>query len=77
MWLLGSSIFKHAQLEVFLRPGGLHLNLKRLKISLWWQVYNNRPDIVSDIAELKILGKVGPTPNAILIHSGRNDFGET
>uniref|UniRef100_A0A8W8MEQ9 Uncharacterized protein n=1 Tax=Magallana gigas TaxID=29159 RepID=A0A8W8MEQ9_MAGGI len=40
VWLVGSSILKHAQLEAFLRPGGLHLNLKRLNISLWWQGYS-------------------------------------
>nr|XP_022290434.1 LOW QUALITY PROTEIN: major facilitator superfamily domain-containing protein 9-like [Crassostrea virginica] len=29
VWLVGSSILKHAQLNAFLSPGGLHLNLAR------------------------------------------------
>nr|XP_022297713.1 uncharacterized protein LOC111107051 [Crassostrea virginica] len=29
VWLVGSSILKHVQLEAFLRPGGLHLNIAR------------------------------------------------
>ena len=36
----GYSILKHAHLEAFLRPGGLHLNLARENISKWWQGYS-------------------------------------
>lgn len=67
VWLVGSSILKHAQLEAFLRPGGLHLNLKRLNISLWWQGYSGLK--LSQVEQkLKTLAKVGPAPNVILIH---------
>lgn len=73
VWLVGSSILKHAQLEAFLRPGGLHLNLKRLNISLWWQGYSGLK--LSQVEQkLKTLAKVGPAPNVILIHCGGNDF---
>ena len=76
VWLVGSSILKHAQLEAFLRPGGLHLNLKRLNISLWWQGYSGLK--LSQVEQkLKTLAKVGPAPNVILIHCGGNDLGET
>uniref|UniRef100_A0A8W8I329 SGNH hydrolase-type esterase domain-containing protein n=1 Tax=Magallana gigas TaxID=29159 RepID=A0A8W8I329_MAGGI len=58
VWLVGSSILKHAQLEAFLRPGGLHLNLKRLNISLWWQGYSGLK--LSQVEQkLKTLAKRG------------------
>ncbi|XP_052696442.1 uncharacterized protein LOC128175072 [Crassostrea angulata] len=66
VWLVGSSILRHAQLEAFLRPGGLHLNLKRLNISLWWQGYSGLK--LSQVEQkLKTLAKVGPAPNVILM----------
>ena len=39
IWMLGSSIIKHAQVESVLRPGGSNLNLERINVSLWWQGY--------------------------------------
>ena len=74
MWLVGSSILKHAQLEAFLRPGGLHLNLARVNISIWWQG-NSGLKLCQTERKLRTLAKVGPTPNAILIHCGGNDLG--
>lgn len=74
VWLVGSSILKHAQLEAFLRPGGLHLNLARVNISLWWQGYSGLK-LCQTERKLRTLAKVGPSPKAILIHCGGNDLG--
>ena len=74
VWLVGSSILKHAQLEAFLRPGGLHLNLARVNISLWWQGYSGLK-LCQTERKLRTLAMVGPSPKAILIHCGGNDLG--
>ena len=33
IWMLGSSLIKHAQVESVLRPGGSNLNLERINVS--------------------------------------------
>ncbi|XP_078331160.1 uncharacterized protein LOC144624989 [Crassostrea virginica] len=39
VWIVGSSIIKHAALETRTRPEGTGLGLENLSIELWWQGY--------------------------------------
>ena len=74
IWLVGSSIIKHAFLEAVLRPGGTNLTLERKHISLWWQGYSGL-QLSKTRQKIRTLEKVGPVPNCILIHCGGNDLG--
>ncbi|XP_062585195.1 uncharacterized protein LOC134246866 [Saccostrea cucullata] len=74
IWLVGSSIIKHAFLEAVLRPGGTNLTLERKHISLWWQGYSGL-QLSKTKQKIRTLGKVGPVPNFILMHCGGNDLG--
>ena len=73
IWMFGSSIIKHAQVESVLRPGGSNLNLERINISLWGQGYR-RLQLIRAIQKLKMLKHVGPSPKAMFLHCGGNDM---
>jgi lysophospholipase L1-like esterase len=73
VWLVGSSLIKHAFSEAKLRPGGPNLTLERENIDLWWQGYSGLL-LGKTRQKLKILEKVGPVPNFILLHCGGNDI---
>nr|XP_022292122.1 uncharacterized protein LOC111103277 [Crassostrea virginica] len=75
IWLVGSSIIKHAFLEAVLRPGGTNLTLERQNISLWWQGYSGL-QLGKTTQKIRSLKNVGPVPNFILIHCGGNDLGK-
>ena len=75
IWMLGSSIIKHAQVESVLRPGGSNLNLERINVSLWWQGYRGL-QLIRAIQKLKMLKQVGPSPKALFLHCGGNDIGK-
>ncbi|XP_061166862.1 uncharacterized protein LOC133175766 [Saccostrea echinata] len=75
IWLVGSSIIKHAFLEAVLRPGGTNLTLERKHISLWWQGYSGL-QLSKTRQKIRTIEKVGPVPNFILIHCGGNDYGK-
>ncbi|XP_078320273.1 uncharacterized protein LOC111112779 [Crassostrea virginica] len=75
IWLVGSSIIKHAFLEAVLRPGGTNLTLERQNISLWWQGYSGL-QLGKMTQKIRSLKNVGPVPNFILIHCGGNDLGK-
>ncbi|XP_071179520.1 uncharacterized protein [Mytilus edulis] len=37
VWIVGSSIIKHAFGEARGRPGGVNLGLQRMGVNIWWQ----------------------------------------
>ena len=56
IWMFGSSIIKHAQVDSVLRPVGSNLNLERKIVSLWWQGYRGH-QLIRVVEKLKMLNK--------------------
>lgn len=74
VWLVGSSIVKHAFAVARSEQGGLQLGLENLDI--WWQGYSgmNLRDVVPKLRTLK---EIGDKPDIILLHCGGNSLGRT
>eukprot|EP00105_Crassostrea_gigas_P038430 XP_019922578.1 PREDICTED: uncharacterized protein LOC109618698 [Crassostrea gigas] len=73
VWIVGSSIIKHAAIEARVRPGGTSLGLKSMGIELWWQEYGGLKFV--DVAKkLRYLATLQDSPQFIVMHG--NDFGQ-
>ncbi|XP_052720177.1 uncharacterized protein LOC128191871 [Crassostrea angulata] len=75
VWIVGSSIIKHAAIEARVRPGGTSLGLKSMGIELWWQGYGGLKFV--DVAKkLRYLATLQDSPQFIVMHCGGNDLGQ-
>lgn len=75
VWVLGSSIVKHAFVHARSRPGGIHLGLCRLNVSILWQVRSGMS--YKDILRLlKKLLEFEDHPHILVIHCAGNDIGK-
>lgn len=75
VWIVGSSIIKHAAIEARVRPGGTSLGLKSRGIELWWQGYGGLKFV--DVAKkLRYLATLQDSPQFIVMHCGGNDLGQ-
>lgn len=75
VWILGSSIIKHAWLHSKNRPGGTNLGLERIGVNLIWQGYSGMKLCQLKRRVRNLLKFVDP-PSYIVIHCGGNDIGE-
>lgn len=74
VWIIGSSIIKHAFVHARKRPGGIHLGLKeRLGVEIFWQGKGGMRwwEVKKKIRHLLTLAD---EPDILLIHCGGNDF---
>lgn len=76
VWILGSSIIKHATVAASQRIGGTNLSIPNANI--WWQGYSgmNLLDLVPKLKYLKGL-KLQSPPHIIVVHCGANNVGKT
>jgi len=74
VWLVGSSIIKHAFVEAWQSPTGTNLGLERIGASLWWQGRSGLR-LLSLKGHVRTLLRYEEPPNIILIHIGGNDLG--
>ena len=74
VWIVGSSIIKHAALEARTRPGGTGLGLEHLSIELWWQGYG-RLKFIYIAKKLRYLSTLQEPPHFVLMHCGGTDLG--
>ncbi|CAG2232678.1 unnamed protein product [Mytilus edulis] len=76
VWIVGSSIVKHAFVTARDRPGGVNLGLGRLNASFWWQGKGGM--IVRHVkAQLRTMKKYEDPPQFLLLHVGGNDLGNS
>lgn len=74
MWIVGSSIVKHAFVAARSRPGGINLGLQRIGVSIWWQGRGGL--VLSKMKQaIQTLLKFEDPPHVIVIHVGGNDLG--
>uniref|UniRef100_A0A8W8J6G5 SGNH hydrolase-type esterase domain-containing protein n=1 Tax=Magallana gigas TaxID=29159 RepID=A0A8W8J6G5_MAGGI len=76
VWILGSSIIKHATVAASQRIGGTNLSIPNANI--WWQGYSGMKllDLVPKLKYLKGL-KLQSPPHIIVVHCGANNVGKT
>lgn len=76
VWILGSSIIKHATVAASQRIGGTNLSIPNANI--WWQGYSGLKllDLVPKLKYLKGL-KLQSPPHIIVVHCGANNVGKT
>jgi len=69
VWVVGSSITKHAFVHARSRPGGVNLGLSRLNVSIWWQgksgmVIKDLPKVIPNCLRFE------DPPQFLVIHVG-------
>ncbi|CAC5399581.1 Neurotrypsin,Scavenger receptor cysteine-rich type 1 protein M130,Deleted in malignant brain tumors 1 protein,Scavenger receptor cysteine-rich domain-containing group B protein,Soluble scavenger receptor cysteine-rich domain-containing protein SSC5D [Mytilus coruscus] len=76
VWIVGSSIVKHAFVAARDRPGGVNLDLGRLNASLWWQGKGGM--IVKHVkSQLRTMKKYEDPPHFLILHVAGNDIGSS
>ena len=76
MWIIGPSIARDAAANARQRPGGLSLGMQDRGVDIWWQGYGGLT-LAAIIKKIEYLTKFGNYPDAIIIHCGANDIGQT
>lgn len=76
VWIVGSSIVKHAFVQARGRPGGIHLGLQRVGVSVWWQfkggmIWRELNKVINTMMYYE------SAPSYIILHLGGNDIGKT
>ncbi|CAG2196532.1 unnamed protein product [Mytilus edulis] len=75
VWIVGSSIIKHAFGEARGRPGGVNLGLQRMGVNIWWQ--GKCGGKVLDMKQqIRTMLKYEDPPTILVLHIGGNDIGE-
>ncbi|CAG2188093.1 unnamed protein product [Mytilus edulis] len=74
VWIVGSSIIKHAFGEARGRPGGVNLGLQRMGVNIWWQ--GKCGGKVLDMKQqIRTMLKYEDPPTILVLHIGGNDIG--
>ncbi|XP_063423642.1 uncharacterized protein LOC134707625 isoform X4 [Mytilus trossulus] len=76
VWIVGSSIVKHAFVTARDRPGGVNLGLGRLNASFWWQGKGGM--LVRHVkGQLRTMKKYEDPPHFLVLHVAGNDLGSS
>ncbi|CAC5422578.1 unnamed protein product [Mytilus coruscus] len=76
VWIVGSSIVKHAFVTARDRPGGVNLGLGRLNASFWWQGKGGM--VVKHVkGQLRTMKKYEDPPHFLVLHVAGNDIGSS
>lgn len=74
VWIVGSSIIKHAFVQARGRPDGIHLGLEQHGVSVWWQ---GRSGLSATRLKstFNLMRSLEDDPSILVIHCGANDLG--
>ncbi|XP_052102937.1 uncharacterized protein LOC127736433 [Mytilus californianus] len=75
VWLVGSSIIKHAFVHARRSVDGVNLGLERIKTTIWWQGKSGMR-ICEIIPKVKHLLTFEEPPQVLVFHCGGNDIGQ-
>lgn len=75
VWLVGSSIIKHAFVHARKSVDGVNLGLERIKSTIWWQGKSGMR-ICEIIPKVKHLLTLEEPPQVLVFHCGGNDIGQ-